>query len=204
MNISQRGIDFIARHEGRRLAVYLDPVKKPTVGIGHLLTAAERKKWPVGTKFTSAEVDAIFRKDISRFEAKVRKVKVPLNQNQFDALVSFAFNLGSLLGVGARLDAGNYQGAADAMLLYNKASGKVLAGLTRRRKEERALFLKPVTSPLPPRTDDQAQADLMTDLKLLYAAAALYDSEREFTTGPKPEAVAAFNRIRRLPGMPPL
>ena len=79
--------------------------------------------------------------------------RAPLNQNQFDALVSWTFNLGpgnlrssTLL---KRLNAGDYRGAADEFLKWNKADGKVLPGLTKRREAERALFLEPVTSPRP-------------------------------------------------------
>lgn len=89
-------------------------------------------------------------KMIARHAAVVNKlVKVPLTQNQFDALVSLSYNLGlenakTLL---RKLNAGDYTGAADAFLLYNKGGGRVLPGLVRRRKAERKLFLSKATPP---------------------------------------------------------
>ena len=98
-------------------------------------------------------------------------VKVPLNQNQFDALVSFTYNV----GVGAlkqstalrKLNAGDYAGAADALTMWTKFKGKVLAGLVRRRKEERALFLTPVTQAKTTNTDLLCKGDTGTAIKLL-------------------------------------
>ena len=104
-------------------------------------------------------------------DAVTQAVKVPLNQNQFDALVSFAYNV----GVGAlkqsttlrKLNAGDYAGAADALTMWTKCNGKVLAGLVRRRKEERALFLTPVTQANTGNTDLLRKGDKGDDIKLL-------------------------------------
>ena len=87
---------------------------------------------------------------IKTYENAVMKaVKVPINQNQFDALVSFAYNvgIGAMAGSTAvrKLNQGDYTGAADALTMWTRCNGKVLPGLVRRRKEERALFLTPVT-----------------------------------------------------------
>ena len=97
--------------------------------------------------FTLEECYALLHKDLAKFERGIDKyVTVPLTQNQFDALVSFVYNLG--LGclqrstLRKKLNRGDYQGAADELLKYNKAAGKVLRGLTRRRQAERALFLR--------------------------------------------------------------
>ena len=109
---------------------------------------------------------------IKTFEdAVTQAVKVPLNQNQFDALVSFAYNV----GVGAlkqsttlrKLNAGDYASAADALTMWTKCKGKVLAGLVRRRKEERALFLTPVTQAKTTNTDLLRKGDRGDDVKLL-------------------------------------
>ena len=89
----------------------------------------------------------ILKDDLKTYENYVNKyVKVKLNQNQFDALVSFTFNCGggalkssTLL---KKLNKGDYTGAANELLRWNKANGKILAGLTRRRQSEKALFLK--------------------------------------------------------------
>lgn len=154
---SAAGIDRIIVHEGEILYVYADPVGLPTVGVGHLLLPSEIRKWPIGHRITKAESRALLQKDLGRFEAAVNDlVKVPLNQNQFDALVSLAFNIGEdnfeKSTVLRRLNRKDYDGAADAFLRWNKArkNGElvVLDGLTKRRNKERALFLTP-TGPVP-------------------------------------------------------
>lgn len=137
MKISQKGIDLIKSFEGYVLKVYLDPVLIPTCGYGHTagLTAAM-----VGQPITQAQADAFLKQDLEKFEAAVNSLGLDLNQNQFDALVSFAYNCGA--GNLRNLVKGrSMQQIADTMLAYNKAKGKVLAGLVRRRQEERALFL---------------------------------------------------------------
>uniref|UniRef100_UPI000225FC22 lysozyme n=1 Tax=Paracoccus sp. TRP TaxID=412597 RepID=UPI000225FC22 len=101
---------------------------------------------------TKADARTILTRDLPRYEADVtRLVRVPLNENQFGALVSFTYNLGAgnltsstLL---RKLNAGDYAGAAAEFPTWNKAGGKVLNGLVRRRAAERALFEKPVTVP---------------------------------------------------------
>ena len=109
---------------------------------------------------------------IKTYEDAVNKnIKVSINQNQFDALVSFTYNV----GVGALkqstalrlLNQGDYTGAADALTMWTKCNGKVLAGLVRRRKEERALFLTPVTQPQTGNTDLLRKDDKGDDVKLL-------------------------------------
>lgn len=122
------------------MTAYKCPAGVWTIGYGHTATAKQ------GMTITQAKAVELLKNDLARFEAGVNTyVKVPINQNQFDALVSFSYNVGS----GAlktstllkKLNAKDYQGAADEFLRWNKASGKVLAGLTKRRETERALFL---------------------------------------------------------------
>lgn len=153
MKVSLNGIKFIQRHEGTKYHVYLDPVNKPTGGIGHLLTTAERKLFPVGTKLSQAQVDKWFVEDLTRFTKAINKlITVPINQNQFDAMLSLAFNIGEgnfrKSSVLRYTNAKNFQKAADSFKLFNKATrnGKkiVLPGLTRRRTEEAKLYLTPV------------------------------------------------------------
>ena len=152
LKVSNAGLEEIVEHEGEILRVYKDPIGLPTLGVGHLLTPAERREMPVGTKITKAQSRAYLRKDLARFERCVNEaVKVQINQNQFDALVSLAFNIGEANFEGSSvvrlLNQKNYLDAANAFLRWNKAKENgvltVLPGLTTRRKKERALFLKP-------------------------------------------------------------
>jgi lysozyme len=142
MNTSQKGLRLIQKHEGLRLKAYRCPAGVWTIGWGHT-----GKDVRPGKVITKDEAEALLRRDLDRFERAVdRAVKVEMTQPQFDALVSFAYNVGETgmakSTVVRRLNAGNERGAADAFLMWNKAKGKVLPGLTRRRKEERKLFLE--------------------------------------------------------------
>lgn len=138
--INRAGLDLIKSFEGLRLNAYQDAVGVWTIGYGHTRTAAP------GQRITLGQATALLRDDVATFERAVtRAVRVPITENQFAALVSFAYNVGS----GAlnsstllrRLNAGDVSGAADEFLRWNRAGGRVLAGLTRRRVAERALFL---------------------------------------------------------------
>lgn len=146
---SHAGVALICDFEGFFPRPYNDPVGHATIAYGHLIhrgnvTAADRAHW--GT-LTEKEGAALLARDLASYEQAVRDaVKVPINQNQFDALTSFAYNVGT----GAlrsstlmrRLNAGDKAGAADEFLKWDRADGQRLPGLTRRRKAERALFLK--------------------------------------------------------------
>ena len=138
--ISDAGICLIKQFEGCRLEAYRCAAGVPTIGYGHTAGVA------MGMKITQAQAEAYLREDLRAFEKAVNKVlECSVTQNQFDALVSFAYNLGA----GAlrnstllkRLHAGDVKGAADEFPKWNKAAGKVLEGLTRRRMMERQLFL---------------------------------------------------------------
>lgn len=139
MRISQRGLDLIKEFEGLRLSAYICPAGVPTIGYG---TTAGVK---IGQTITKERAEEMLRADVAAFERHVlRLVKVPLTQGQFDALVAFVYNVGA----GAfekstmlrQLNAGLYADAARQFDRWNKAGGEVLAGLTRRRAAERALF----------------------------------------------------------------
>lgn len=148
MKISDNGINFIAGWEGVEYKAYKDAVGLWTVAIGHLIKLPE-EKFLLNKTLTREEVYDIFREDIKRFENNLNKViKVPINQNQFDALISLAFNIGNgafnnstLLRV---LNQGNYEEVPNQILRWDKAGGKTLLGLTRRRKAEVELFNKPL------------------------------------------------------------
>jgi GH24 family phage-related lysozyme (muramidase) len=142
---SAAGRKAITDREGNVLTAYQDSVGIWTIGVGHT-SAAGLPKVAKGLKITAAESDEILSRDLKTFEAGVRAaVKVPLSQNEFDALVSLAFNI----GVGAfskatlvkKLNAGDRAGAADQFLVWNKAGGKTLKGLVTRRQSERKQFL---------------------------------------------------------------
>ena len=141
--IGQAGLALIKQYEGCRLAAYRCAAGVWTIGYGH--TAGIHS----GMTITQAQADAYLRQDIAKFEGYVNNpayvpITEQLNQNQFDALVSFAFNLGA--GNLRKLCKGRTAAQiARAMPSYNKAAGKVLAGLTRRRKAEQALFNKAVS-----------------------------------------------------------
>lgn len=136
MKTSQTGIDLIKKFEGCRLDAYKCPAGVWTIGYGHTagITA--------GQKISQAQAEAYLRADLEKYEKKVEKYthRYRWTQNEFDAMVSFAYNLGSIdkLTVnGTRTK----NVIAEKIILYNKAGGKVLAGLTKRRQAERELFL---------------------------------------------------------------
>jgi len=150
MQTNDAGVALIKKFEGLRLDAYADPAHGwavPTIGYGHT-AAAGAPTVTRGMKITEAEAEAILRRDLGQYERAVTEaVTVPLTGNQFGALVGFTFNLGAgdLRGstLLRKLNAGDYSGAADEFARWNKAGGKVLAGLTRRRAAERELFLTP-------------------------------------------------------------
>jgi GH24 family phage-related lysozyme (muramidase) len=137
LKTSQNGIDLIKRFEGCRLTAY-KPVaaeKYYTIGYGHYGPDVVK-----GMKITQAQADAFLNADLKKYENAVNSTKLVLNQNQFDALVSFTYNCGA--GNLKKLVTNRSMSQiADALLCYNKGSGKVLAGLTWRRQAERSLFL---------------------------------------------------------------
>ena len=147
MQVDQAGLEFIARWEGTVLHVYKDIVGIPTIGVGHVLLPGE--SFPNG--ITKEQALTILAKDVKKCEDAIAKyVSVPLTQNQYNALASFTFNC----GVGAlqkstvrvKLNQGDYQGAADALLMWVKAGGKTNQGLLNRRRDERKMFLTAVVS----------------------------------------------------------
>ena len=120
--------------------------KVPTVAYGHTDAAGEPKYAATKNKtFTVAEGLEMLRRDLGQYESSVKKyVKVPLNANQLGALVSFTYNLGEANLASStllrKLNAGDYDGAAAEFARWNRANGKIMAGLTRRRLAEAALF----------------------------------------------------------------
>lgn len=141
MTVSDRGVELVARYEGCRLEAYKCPAGVWTIGYGH--TAGVQP----GQRLSSREAaKSLLKEDLKKYGGYVNScvkkglITFPLNQNQFDALTSFCYNCGngSLQKLVSGRDAAT---VADKLLAYNKGGGKVLAGLTRRREEERTLFL---------------------------------------------------------------
>ncbi len=140
---------LIERFEGRRNYAYKDSAGKWTIGVGHLIRLPEEQSllnYTQQNPAPAAVIDKLFDQDSTDAKGIVAsQVKVPLNENQRAALVSFAFNIGSgnflKSTVLRKLNEGDFNAAADAMLLWNKAAGKPV--LTARREQERTLFNSP-------------------------------------------------------------
>ena len=145
MQTSEKGISLIKQFEGCKLTAYQDSVGVWTIGYGWT-QPVDGKPIRAGMTIKQETAERLLKTGLVSYESDVsRLVKVGLNQGQFDALVSFTYNLGarslSTSTLLRKLNAGDYAGAADEFLRWNKAGGKVLNGLTRRREAERALFL---------------------------------------------------------------
>jgi lysozyme len=157
MNVSPKAIKMISHHEGVRQNPYKCAAKLWTVGVGHVMFPDQGKlkidqrdaftpPQEAMRKYSMEEVNEILRLDLARFEKGVATYcPVPLTQGQFDSLVSFSFNVG--LGTLQRSTMrqkvlrGDMEGAAEELLKYCMAGGKILKGLQNRRLDERALFL---------------------------------------------------------------
>lgn len=145
MQTSDKGIALIKQFEGCKLTAYQDSVGVWTIGYGWT-QPVDGKPIHAGTTIKQETAERLLKTGLVSYESDVsRLVKVGVTQGQFDALVSFTYNLGSRsLSTSTllrKLNAGDYAGAADEFLRWNKAGGKVLNGLTRRREAERDLFL---------------------------------------------------------------
>ncbi len=158
MKVSPAAIHMIKHHEGVRLRPYRCPALLWTTAVGHVIDPShiavkyeDRKNLPIpdgwDRQLSMGEVDAILAQDLARFERGVaRYCPAAVNhQGQFDALVSFAFNVGlgnlQRSSIRMRYNRGDIEGAADAFLMWTKAAGRVLPGLVKRRQDERAMFL---------------------------------------------------------------
>ena len=166
MKLGEAGAKLMHQWEGYRTKPYLCPAHIHTIGYGHVLyqeqirlpvvrvndyTGMIRKEMPLKPEdnrvWTKEEIEKLFQDDVGPTERGVLRLAPTLSgrQGAFDACVSFAFNA----GVGAfqrssirmKINRGDWEGAADALMLYVIAGGKVLAGLKKRREAEKALFL---------------------------------------------------------------
>lgn len=148
MQISNNGIALIKRFEGCRLTAYPDPGTGGapwTIGYGWT-GKVDGKPIKPGMKIDDATAERLLRTGVVSFDQAVSKMlKVSVTQNQYDALVSLAYNIGtralSSSTLMKKLNAGDVKGAADEFLRWNKSGGKAMPGLTNRRKAEREVFL---------------------------------------------------------------
>ncbi|KAI4143799.1 MAG: hypothetical protein L6R39_004450 [Caloplaca ligustica] len=141
-DLSANGAAFIAGFEGFRANFYRDAAGVKTIGYGHACQPDSECN-SIDAPITKAEGQALLKSDAATFVACINKdVKVALTQNQFDALVSFTYNLGcgNLENIAAYLNRNDFSGATTSMKKYVHAGGKVLQGLVRRRQEEVDLF----------------------------------------------------------------
>ena len=139
MNIGNKGIELIKHFEGCELEAYKCAAGVPTIGYGHI------KGVQIGDTITQEQAEQMLVEELNEYEGYINDmVTTPLSQNQFDALVSWVYNLGggnlkasTLLKV---LNSGDFNGVPAQLMRWNKAGGKVLEGLTRRRQAEADLF----------------------------------------------------------------
>lgn len=144
MRTGTRGIAVIKEYEGVRLQAYKCPAGVWTIGVGHTSAAGDPQVQP-GMTITEAEAMQILRQDLVRFEdAITRRVKVELKQHQFDALVSFVFNVGERAFAEStllrKLNAGRYGDVPAELMKWTRGGGRELPGLVRRRRAEAALW----------------------------------------------------------------
>jgi len=148
-SINQAGLNLIEQFEGCKLQPYYDVAGIPTIGIGTTRYTDGKAVMMADAAITKEQAYALLKNHVDGDCSAVSgMVRVVVNDNQFAALVSFAYNVGrgalassTLL---KKLNSGDMKGAADQFLKWDHAGGKVVLGLTRRRQAERALFLHPV------------------------------------------------------------
>ena len=146
MQTSERGIRLIKHYEGVRNRPYRCPAGLYTVGVGHLIGDGKSLPDTWNRTFSEDEINGLLKRDLRRFELGIHKMlpNMPLRQSEFDALVSFCFNLG--LGCFQRstvrqaLLRGDKAQAMESLVKYCRAGGKILKGLQSRRLDERKLF----------------------------------------------------------------
>jgi len=154
MHMSPHGLELLQQWEGFKTTVYKDSAGLPTIGVGHLLTKSELSSGkitingvPVSYEngLTEQQVTDLLAQDVQPAAAAVNNnVKVPLDQNQFDALVSFTFNVGVGAFTGSTLlkllNQGQYDQVPDQLLRWTRAGGQVVQGLVNRRNNEIKLW----------------------------------------------------------------
>ena len=148
MRVSDEGIKLIKHFEGIHKKPYICPAGYWTVGVGHLISRDAKLPFEWFRVLSPGEIDDLLRKDLRRFELGVLRMlgTVQPSQSEFDALVSFSFNLG--LGcfqrstVRSAFIRGDKKRSGEVLLKYRRAGGKILQGLVRRRQAELALLMR--------------------------------------------------------------
>jgi lysozyme len=158
MKLPQEAIDLVKEFEGLRLDAYFDPAGVVTIGYGYTNRAGYGPGVKMGDKWTKKQAEEMLTLGLETFAAEVLPLlKQQPNPHQFGAFVSLAYNIGVPAFAKStalkRWNAGDMMGCAEAMAWFNKAGGKVLRGLVRRREAEVALFLKDYDEPRPPAPD---------------------------------------------------
>ena len=143
-HVTEAGLDLIKRFEGFSPKIYICPAGYPTIGYGHVVLAHEQDQFATG--ITQAEATALLRKDVRIAErAVLRLITVPLTDGQFDALISFTFNLGAgrlqTSTLRRRVNQGDWQQAVRELRRWIYGGGRPLPGLITRRNHEAALLL---------------------------------------------------------------
>lgn len=161
MKISENGINLIKSFEGLRLKAYKDAAGVSTIGYGHT------KGVVLGQIITEAKADEYLRQDIVRACTLVSKYESTYhwNQNEYDAMVSFCFNIGSITAL-TKFGTRTKEQIAKAMLLYVNAGGVKLNGLVKRRKAEHDLFITPIPNQLPGYKVGSTYTVLVSDLRI--------------------------------------
>ena len=142
-HVTEAGLDLIKRFEGFSPTIYICPAGYPTIGYGHVVLAHEREQFAAG--ITQAEATELLRKDVRIAErAVLRLISVPLTDGQFDALVSFTFNLGAgslqRSTLRQKVNRGEHEGVPAELMKWVRAAGKKLPGLVRRRRVEISIY----------------------------------------------------------------
>ena len=148
MRVSDEGIKLIKHFEGVHKKPYICPAGYWTVGVGHLISRDAKLPFEWDRVLSPGEIDDLLRKDLRRFELGVLRMlgTVQPSQSEFDALVSFSFNLG--LGcfqrstVRSAFIRGDKKRSGEVLLKYRRAGGRILQGLVRRRQAELALLMR--------------------------------------------------------------
>lgn len=202
MVTNQSGVELIKQFEGLRLRAYLCPAGVATIGYGTTVYPDGRRVW-LGEQITAEQAEEFLRHDLKRFEREVeRMVRVPVSANQFSALVSFSYNVGTealrrstLLRL---LNSHDFRAAADQFGRWTYGGGKSLPGLVRRRTAERELFLQPDETTQAPNSDPSPPVG---DFPTMQPVAAIHVEQKPMApivAALLPSLVSAIPEIAKL------